>query len=117
VNLIIPTGKEMSLNTRELEILKNKLPREKMERLNILLKLDVAFDFNRTALAEFLESQGLIGYSRPHLYKMLGNPVLSSEEYRVLNMVFVRIGKPDLVPLIVSSSVAKQFFTGSPGTL
>jgi len=106
----------MSLNARELEILRNKLPREKMKRLNILLKLDVAFNFNRTALAEFLESQGLTGYSRPHLYKMLGNPVVSSEEYKILNRVFVRIGKPELVPLIVSHSAARQFFTGSLGT-
>jgi hypothetical protein len=106
----------MSLNRREFEILKNKLPRQKMERVNILLKLDVAFNFNRTSLAEFLERQGLIGYSRANIYKLLGSPVLNSEEYKVLERVCVRIGQSDLVPLIVSRGIAHQFLTGSLGT-
>lgn len=112
----IPTRREMSLNQRELDILKNKLPRQKMERANILLKLDVEFNFNRTALAEFLESQELLGYSRASLYKLLGNPVLNSEEYRVLERICVKIGQSDLLPLIVSRGVARQFLTGSLGT-
>jgi hypothetical protein len=106
----------MSLNQRELEILKNKLPRQKMERVNILLKLDVAFSFNRTRLAEFLRNQGLVGYSRSHLYKMLGNHVVNSVDYAVLKRISLRIGKPEVVPLILSYNVARQFFTGSLGT-
>jgi hypothetical protein len=92
------------------------MPSARIERINILLRLDVAFNFNRTKLTEFLKSQELIGYSRSHLYKLLGNPVLSSEEYNVLNRVFERIGKTELLPLIISQPVAKKFFTGSLGT-
>jgi hypothetical protein len=107
----------MKLNEHDLQILRNKLPRQEIQRKNILLELDVAFNFNRTKLAEFLANNGLIGYSRTHLYKILGPPVLRADEYRTMKKVFIRIGKPDLLPLIVSRGVWRNFFTGSLGSV
>jgi len=107
----------MELNEFQLRILKDKLPRQEIQRRNLLLELDVAFEFNRTELARFLEGYGLIGYSRSHLYKILGAPVLRAEEHKVLKEVLFRIGEPDLLPLIVRKGVYRSFLSGSLGSM
>ena len=106
----------MKLTDWEIQILRNKLPKQKDKRWNILIRIDVAFQFNRTNAARFLASHNLTGYSRPHLYKLLGPPVLRAKEYEVMKTVFERIGREDLLPYIVARGVARNFFTGSLGS-
>lgn len=104
------------LNDWEFEILDNKLPRQKVLRINILLGLDIEFNFNRTKLAKFLEKENLPGYSRGSLYKILGSPVLRSDEYKAMQIALERIGETTLLNLIVRKSICKIHANGSLGS-
>jgi hypothetical protein len=109
------------INEWQLQILKNKLPCERVFRHNILTSLDIAFEFNRSALARYLAKQGLTGYSRQHLYKLLGNPIVCSKEYVIMKRVFSRIGEPSLLPLMIQKKGYKKInysaLGGSPVTV
>jgi hypothetical protein len=109
------------LNEWQLQILRNKLHSERVLRYNILSDLDIAFEFNRSALARYLAKQGLTGYSRQHLYKLLGNPIVCSKEYVIMKRVFSRIGEPSLLPLMIQKKGYKKInysaLGGSPVTV
>jgi hypothetical protein len=107
----------MELNEFELQILRNKLPSQDIQRKNIMLKLDIASNFNRTELARFLAGYGLVGYSRTHLYKILGAPVLRAEEYEIMKKALIRIGEPDLLSLIIQKGLYRLFLSGSLGSV
>jgi hypothetical protein len=103
------------LNEWEIQVLKNKLPDQKILRRNILLRLDVALDFNRIKLAQCIAKQGLNGYSRQHLYKILGKPTINSKEYKIMSKAFNRIGNPELLNLIIQRNVYKAITNSSLG--
>ena len=95
-----------NLTSKQLEILKNKLPSYQERRIKLLLSLDVKFMFNRSKLSEYLVNQGLYGYSRYMLYQILGKPILRSGEYKRLKTIFIKRGL-DLIflQLLISKRV------------
>jgi hypothetical protein len=110
------SSSEFKLNDWETQVLKDKLPRQRILLRSILFGLDIAFGFNRTKLAEFLKTQHLIGYSRPNLYKILGPPMLSSQEYEKMNELLTRMGAPHLLRLLLQRKAYRAISEGSLGS-
>jgi hypothetical protein len=90
------------------EILQNKMPDELVIRYNILTALDNTFDFNRTKLAQFLREQGLTGYSRQHLYKLLGPPLFNPKAMALLNEAFSKQAEQEAFTLLVLRAQYKR---------
>jgi hypothetical protein len=110
------SSSEFELNDWEKQVLKDKLPRQRILLRSILFELDIAFGFNRTKLAEFLKTQRLIGYSRPNLYKILGPPMLASKEYEKMNELLTRMGAPHLLRLLIQRKAYRAISEGSLGS-
>jgi len=88
------------LTERELDILRCRsiFPEQLIKRLKLLYQLDREFQFNRSELARYLKSQGLYGYSRRQIVRLIGNPVFNCYEYKQL-LKLVEKGKLDSMVL------------------
>ncbi len=110
--LNLEKNKKIESNKREItdwefQVLNDKLPRQSLLRDNLLLQLDVNFRFNRTKVANFLKSNGLQGYSRQHIYKIIGPPVFNSTEYTIIAKALTRVDESHLLSLLIAKTAWK----------
>jgi hypothetical protein len=109
--------RQFYLTDLEVRILKNKMPAQEERRRNILLRLDERFGFNRKKLAEILAIMGFRGYSRSHLYKILGIPVISSRKYKDVKEMLRQVGGEEILTLLVKKRALKKYSDSKLGGL
>ena len=101
--------REVYLTNLEVRILKNKMPSQEEHRREILLRLDERFGFNRKKFAEILAIMGFRGYSRSHLYKILGPPVINSRKYKDVKETLQQVGGEEILTILVKKKAFKKY--------
>lgn len=106
-----------NLTDRQLDTLKNKYLSGLPKRLSLLLELDIECRFNRRKLSSYLKKHKLYGYSPRQLKRLLGAPILTTTEFKLLNRM-VEQGKIDsvLLRLIISKSLYRKIGELSNGS-